>query len=130
MSGPDPDNWQDPPDRWAEADREWKERWTDKTPEASGDPEDRVEPPGAGYEPRRASVRSVADSYEDGMREAGPYLTIGLQIALSMLVFVGAGWAADNWLGTSPWGVLVGTALGFAGVIALVIRLSNEASAK
>ena len=75
-------------------------------------------------------MRSVADSYETGMREAGPYLTIGLQIALSMLLFVGGGWALDNWAGTSPWGVLVGTVLGFLGVMVLVVRLARTADGK
>ena len=129
MSAPrhEPDDWADPPDRWAEEDRAWKEKWTDKAPEASGD---ELEPPPAGYRPEKASVKSVTGSYEKGMREAGPHLTIGIQIAASMLVFVGIGWALDNWMGTSPWGVLIGTALGFAGVMALIVRLARDADAK
>ncbi len=129
MSTPpdDRDDWADPPeppDRWAEADREWKERWSDKPPEAASGED--VEPPSEDYRPHKTSVRSVADSYEEGMREAGPYLTVGLQIAASMLLFVAAGWALDNWLGTSPWGILGGTALGFAGVMALIVRLAGD----
>ena len=46
MSDPRPDDWSDPPDRWAEDDRAWKEKWSDKTPEASGD--DELERPSAG----------------------------------------------------------------------------------
>ena len=130
MSAPpdERDAWADPPDRWAEDDRAWKEKWTDKAPESSGD--DDVEPPSAAYRPEKASIKSVADSYEEGMREAGPYLTIGLQIAGSMFLFVGGGWALDEWAGTSPWGILVGTVLGFLGVMALVLRLANDAKTK
>ncbi|MEL6615950.1 MAG: AtpZ/AtpI family protein [Bacteroidota bacterium] len=124
------DDWPEAPDAWARADREWKEKWTDKAPEADDASGDAPEPPRAGYTPQKASVRAVADGYEEGMREAGPYITIGLQIAASMLLFVGGGWALDDWAGTSPWGLLVGAVLGFLGVMALVIRLSNEANAK
>ena len=122
------DEWADPPDRWAEDDRAWKEKWTDKAPgadsEASGG---NLEPPSSAYRPERASIKSVTDSYEAGMREAGPHLTIGIQIAASMLAFGGAGGAVDNWAGTSPWGVLIGTALGFAGVMTLIVRLARDA---
>lgn len=127
MSDDHRDDWPEKPDAWARADREWNEKWSDKAPEASGD---QAEPPADDYRSEKASMRSVADSYEEGMREAGPYLTVGLQIAASMLVFVGAGWAVDNWAGTTPWGVLIGTVLGFIGVMALVVRLSNDARAK
>lgn len=123
MSAGQTDDWPEKSDPWARADREWKEKWTDKTPEASGD---EVDPPSKAYRPEKTSVRTVADSYETGMREAGPYLTIGLQIATSMLVFVAIGWAVDNWVGTSPWGVLLGTVLGFVGVMALVVRLARD----
>ena len=115
-----PEGWADEPDRWDAADREWRERWEGREGEAP------PEPPSADYRPEKASVRSVTSSYERGMREAGPYLTIGLQIAFSMLFFVGVGWALDEWAGTSPWGVLIGTVLGFLGVMGLVIRLAGE----
>ena len=130
------DDWPEEPDPWETSDREWKQKW-DPTPESddyaapltADAPEASGGGPGPGYVPRRASAGNVIDSYEAGMREAGPYLTIGLQIALSMLVFVGGGWAVDGWLGTTPWGVIVGAVLGFAGVIGLVIRLASEADA-
>ncbi|MEM6325484.1 MAG: AtpZ/AtpI family protein [Bacteroidota bacterium] len=116
--------WPDEPDAWEASDREWREKW-----EPREEDEDAVEPPPAHYQPRTTSAKGVASSYEEGMREAGPYLTIGLQIALSMFFFVGAGWALDEFAGTSPWGVLVGAVLGFLGVIGLVIRLAHEADA-
>lgn len=46
------------------------------------------------------------------MREAAPYLGIGTGLAVSVLLGVGAGYWADNQLGTSPWLLLAGAALG------------------
>ena len=117
-----PDPWRDEPDAWERADQEWREKW-------EGHEEDEpFEPPPADYRPTKASARTVASSYGSGMREGGEHLTVGLQIAMSMLFFVGAGWAVDEWAGTSPWGILVGTVLGFVGVIAFVVRLAQEAN--
>ena len=117
------DPWHDDPDAWERADQQWREKWEGR--EAEDDP---IEPPPADYQPTKASARTVASSYGSGMREGGQHLTIGLQIAMSMLFFVGAGWAVDEWLGTSPWGILIGTVLGFVGVIAFVVRLAQEAN--
>ena len=117
------DAWADDPDAWEESDRAWREKWD------GGEDDEPVEPPSDAYQPQKTTAKSVASSYEEGMREAGPYLTVGLQIAFSMLFFVGVGWAVDAWLGTTPWGVLAGTILGFLGVIGLVIRLAAEANA-
>ena len=120
--GGGPDLWRDQPDAWDRADREWREKWERR------EEDDPIEPPPADYRPTKASARSVASSYKEGMTEAGPYLTIGLQIAMSMLFFVGVGWALDEWAGTGPWGILVGTVLGFVGVMAFVVRMAKEAN--
>lgn len=122
MSDPDTLPPDDPPDRWAEADAEWARKWSDE--------EDAAPSPGEAYRPVRPTTASVGDAYGDGMREAGPYLGLGLQIGGSMALFVGLGVAADRWLGTAPWGVLVGAALGMIGIVALVVRVANEASAR
>jgi len=50
------------------------------------------------------------------LREAAPYLGIGTSFAASVLLGVGGGYWLDKKLGTSPWFLLVGSALGlFAG---------------
>ena len=113
------DDWPEPPDPWAEADRRWNDKWTEDAD---------VEELPAGYEPTEATLDTVTDSYEAGMREAGPHLGFGLQIGVSMVAFTAAGWALDNWLGTTPWLMLVGAALGFAGVMVLVLRMAREAN--
>jgi F0F1-type ATP synthase assembly protein I len=64
------------------------------------------------------------------MVAAGPYLTLGLQSAFAMAFFVGLGYLVDGWLGSRPWGIIVGAALGMVGVITLLVRLSNQANAE
>jgi ATP synthase protein I len=117
------DGWHDPPDAWAQADRDWNRAWPPR------DEGDEVAPLSADYQPRPASARGVARAYGDGMHEAGPYLGLGAQIAASMLFFVGAGYALDHVAGTSPWGVLVGALLGMVAILVLVTRLAREANA-
>jgi ATP synthase protein I len=48
-------------------------------------------------------------------REFGPYLTLGLQLALSVVVCFFVGRWLDGWLGTSPWLMIAGLALGIVG---------------
>jgi len=47
--------------------------------------------------------------------EYGPYLTLGLQLALSVVVFFFLGrWLDDTW-GTTPWLTVAGLVIGVAG---------------
>ena len=48
------------------------------------------------------------------LREAGPYLGLGTQLAASVLLGVAAGYFADRRLGTEPWLLLLGSTLGVA----------------
>ena len=45
----------------------------------------------------------------------GPFLTLGLQLALAVVVFFFLGRWLDQWLGTSPWLMMAGLAVGIAG---------------
>lgn len=69
-------------------------------------------------------------SWQSGLRDAGPYAGLGLQIAGTLLFFTGGGILVDRWLGSSPWGVLGGTALAFLGLTALLYRLVKETSGR
>ena len=69
-------------------------------------------------------------SYGHGMMEAGPHLTLGMQIALGMMFFVGIGFVVDRWLESSPWGMVLGAVVGMVAVFALVIRTARDADAK
>lgn len=46
------------------------------------------------------------------MRQIAPYLSLGTQLAASVLVPGGAGWLADRYLNTQPWLLVVGLSLG------------------
>ena len=103
-----------------EADRRWNEG------DARWEGVERRPPGGLKREGPRLSSKDELTA----MREAGPYLGLGLQIAFSMVFFVGLGYAADRWLDTSPWGILVGAVLAMTGVLMLLIRLAREADAR
>ena len=121
MPTPPDDPYADKPDRWDLEDRAWRAKWADR--DADGD--DYAAPPPGTYTPRGASVDDVHDAYRDGMRGAGPYLGLGVQIGGAMALFVGLGVAIDRWLGTTPWGVVAGAVLGMVGVVALVLRVAS-----
>jgi ATP synthase protein I len=77
---------------------------------------------------------------EDGKETAGilqaaaPYLTLGIQIAAAVVMFLFVGKYADERFGTKPWLMVAGIVLGFAGgmihffraVIALSTKEENE----
>ncbi|MEM0963651.1 MAG: AtpZ/AtpI family protein [Bacteroidota bacterium] len=128
---PTEDPWADKPDRFDRADREWARRWAEPSHEEEPDPlapAGDAYPPRDVYQPQRATPGRIKDAYGDGMREAGPHLGLGIQIGGSMLLFVGLGILVDRWLDTTPWGVIVGAALGMVGIVALVVRVANESS--
>jgi hypothetical protein len=129
------DGWDDEPDAWEETDRAWEARWSDDDPPpdetAPPDALDPVaertdSPPPSGYRPRRATAGGTTGAYGDGMRAAGPYLGLGLQIGLAMVLFAGGGILVDRWLDSSPWGVIAGVALGMVGIVVLVLRVARE----
>jgi F0F1-type ATP synthase assembly protein I len=47
--------------------------------------------------------------------EFGPFLTLGLQLAIAVVVFFFLGRWVDGRLGTAPWCMLAGLALGIIG---------------
>ena len=114
----------DPPDAW---DKDpWKQdTWKrDAWKEANwGKP---AAPPG---EVTGGQKQGGLAEWNAGMMEAGPYLGLGLQSAFAMAFFVGLGYLVDGWLGSRPWGIVVGAVLGMVGVIMLLVRLSNQANA-
>ena len=128
MAKPTPsDDWPQAPDAWKQADKAWDTKWSDRP---AGDDDEGYAEAGSDYRPGDTSTGGMTDSYGDGMRAAGPYLGLGLQIAVSMAFFVGLGILVDRWLGTTPWGVVVGAVVGMAGVMTLVVRVARDASAR
>ncbi|MEA1997670.1 MAG: AtpZ/AtpI family protein [Gemmatimonadota bacterium] len=61
-----------------------------------------------------------------GLGQVGPYLGIGLEFAVGLLVFIFIGRYLDKLWGTEPWLLLTGCLLGFtAGFYGLIKTLSN-----
>ena len=57
-----------------------------------------------------------------------PYMGLGMQMVLTMVLFVAGGYYLDQWLGTEPWLLLAGALLGMVAVFAFLLRLSDRLS--
>lgn len=52
----------------------------------------------------------------------GPFLTLGLQVAISVAAFFFLGQWLDSKFGTSPWLMIIGAVVGIAGALLYFIR--------
>jgi ATP synthase protein I len=52
----------------------------------------------------------------------GKYLSLGLEMAVGVLLGFGVGWWLDKRFGWTPWGVTIGTLVGSAGGLYLLVR--------
>ena len=50
-----------------------------------------------------------------------------MQIAFGMVLFVGIGYAVDQWLVSTPWGMILGAVLGMVAIFVFIIRVAREA---
>jgi len=57
----------------------------------------------------------------DPVRGAVEFLTLGLTVAVALVVCVALGYLVDRWLGTSPWFTLVGVVLGIAAAVLVTV---------
>jgi F0F1-type ATP synthase assembly protein I len=64
------------------------------------------------------------------LRDTAPFLTLGIQLAITVIAFFFAGKYADDYFGTKPWlmigGVLVGSVGGLIKFFRTVIELSSN----
>jgi len=72
-----------------------------------------------------------AAEYQRVMQENAPYLTLGIQMALTIVAFAGLGWWLDKQNGTSFWiGICSGfgavAGLGYFLLVVLRIEKKNE----
>lgn len=68
--------------------------------------------------------------WQHGLSEVTPYLSIGIQLAATMVVYVGIGWLIDRWQETTPVFLIVGSVVGMVAFFAQLIRVSKELSDK
>ena len=64
------------------------------------------------------------------MQAAGPYLTLGLQLAITVVLFFFLGKYADDYFSTKPWLTIIGALFGCIGGLINFIRTVKEISAR
>ncbi|MEM1043408.1 MAG: AtpZ/AtpI family protein [Bacteroidota bacterium] len=79
--------------------------------------------------PERKPAKPSQSLFGSSMTEAAPYLGLGIEILISMLLFVLLGYFADAWLGTSPWLLLVGIVLSAVATGATLYKTVRELDA-
>lgn len=71
-----------------------------------------------------------ADSRGTTMQQLAPYMGLGLQLTLAMVLFGGLGYWLDTRFGLSPWllisGLLIGAIGGTVSIIRATIRSSRR----
>lgn len=73
---------------------------------------------------------SEEKKFAEVLQSTGPYLTLGAQLAITVVVFFFIGKYADEYFGTKPWlmvsAVVIGTVGGLIKFFRTVIDLSNK----
>jgi F0F1-type ATP synthase assembly protein I len=67
------------------------------------------------------------------MKENAPYLTLGMQMALTIALGAGIGWWVDKQSGNSMWlgiGAGIGAVLGMGYFILVVLRIDSKTKPK
>lgn len=59
-------------------------------------------------------------------RKAGFAYAAGITLFASVAAFTGVGYLVDSWLGSQPWGLIVGIVLGSAAGLFEFVRLSSK----
>ena len=62
-------------------------------------------------------------------KELARYVTLG-QVGLEMVVPIVVGLVVDRYLGSTPWGVVIGAALGLCGGFVHLVHLLNKMDSK
>jgi len=60
--------------------------------------------------------------WRSSLQDAAPYLGLGMQLAVAVLLFFFIGWWVDRTYETGPFGMLIGTAVGITGGMIKFIR--------
>lgn len=72
---------------------------------------------------RQPASRDGKDGHNpSSMTGIGTALKLSSEFIAAIAVGAGIGWAADHWVGTSPWGLIIFLLLGFVAGILNVLR--------
>jgi ATP synthase protein I len=71
------------------------------------------------------SVQRAQEAERPGPSGLGQALRLSSEFIAAIIVGGALGWAADRWLGTSPWGMILLLMLGFAAGVMNVMRASG-----
>jgi F0F1-type ATP synthase assembly protein I len=74
--------------------------------------------------------KKVGQSPEQILRQAGPYLTMGIQLAAGIVIFFLIGWWLDTRYETSPTFKLIGLTVGSIGGMVKFIKSAIELGKK
>ena len=69
-------------------------------------------------------------SFAETMKEVSPYLTLGIQLAITVVLFFFLGSYADGYFGTKPWLMIAGVLLGAVGGLIKFFKTVIELSKK
>lgn len=75
-------------------------------------------------EKEEAESRTKRRSRSGSLGDAGPYLTLGLELGFTMIAWSVIGYLLDRWLDTLPWLTLAGV---LVGMVSLFIQLARAA---
>lgn len=73
-----------------------------------------------------AEPSGMLSDWSSALQDVAPFLDLGWRIAATIALPPLLGYALDAWLGTLPWGVLAGAALGLLGTGILLVHLGPE----
>lgn len=65
-------------------------------------------------------------AWTEALRDMAPYFHLGWSLAAAAAGPPLLGFAVDWWLGVTPWGILVGGAIGLAAAVVQLKRLQQE----
>ena len=83
--------------------------------------------PNESTDPRSPIGRAARERREQNLtRQFYRMSGVGLEFVVALCAFGAIGYGLDRWLGTLPWGLLAGLAVGFAAGLYLLVRVGRE----
>lgn len=65
-------------------------------------------------------------SKKDGISKYAPYFSLGLEIAVGIMLPILLGYWLDDYAGTSPWLLLAGCIIGVINVFVVIFKLNKK----